>query len=165
MSRGKKYQRVLRIRQKTDEDKAMDALIQEMDNFVESLDNPSLLQKWEKTKARSYEALRYKNADYSAFLDKTSRNPEGRIELNIGPLKFIDDLMGGGMDSTLVLSKRVPRIFKGKMPPMTLRYAQRRRSRSRAWQTATRCATSRQRSTPSTTVSCRRVLGRRSRLS
>lgn len=135
MSRGKRYQRVLRKRsvgmgrKKTDDDIALDNLLAEMDFFVDNLDNPSLRQKWEKTKARSYESLRYKNADYSAFLDKTSRNPEGRVELNIGPLKFIDDLMGGGMDSTLVLSKRVPKLFKGKMPPMTLRYAQRRRSR------------------------------------
>tara|TARA_B100001113_G_C20973978_1_gene563113 strand:+ start:143 stop:571 length:429 start_codon:yes stop_codon:yes gene_type:complete len=128
----KKNSRLLRsIRSKTEEDIALDKLLKEVDDFVTNLKDPELTNKWEKSKARSYEKLRYKDSDYAAFIDKTDRNLKGRLELNIGPLKFIDDLIGGGMDSTIVLSKRITKPLKGRLPPMTLRYAQRRRSKKR----------------------------------
>tara|TARA_Y100001980_G_C14553876_1_gene339700 strand:+ start:2703 stop:3278 length:576 start_codon:yes stop_codon:yes gene_type:complete len=118
-----------------------DNVISEIDKLIENLDDSRLQKKWDAAKARSYEEMKHRDVSWDFWVDKNRYLAKNRIEANIGPFQLPRQLGGGGLlegiNTNLVISKKMP--FKiPLLPPITIKFAQKKRLRSRVKRKSTR---------------------------
>ena len=117
-------------RKEREEARVTKKLFEEIDKFIETYGDEDMQRRWLKTKSDSYEELKHSDNSFDFWADKHKMVTKNRIEANIGPIQWPEELGGGGIltgvNTNLVFSRKLP--FR--LPvPISVKLAQKRKVR------------------------------------